>query len=316
MDNDLIKVSILVPIYKVEKYIEKMLNSIFHQTYTNIDYVFVNDCSPDDSLQLLNDCIREYDITSSKYKIINHLQNRGIAASRAECIAAATGDYVYFVDSDDWIEPNTIEQMVLASKAGTVDIIGCDYYKDYESGNTTYHHENYAVSCNGNMRLCFNYDIATVLWKLLIKRELFNMFHIGPINIGEDYIISIKLFFYAQSFVSINKAYYHYVQYNTNRLSFQNKRSISDHVSCVKEVERFCKVERIFDDDICYRLLLRKFNIKSNFVLNKYLLNKEAYAMTFPEANGFWRKMPYSKKEKLKFWMAEHGLFLVLYLLR
>ncbi len=316
MDGDLIKVSILVPIYKVEKYLEKMLGSIFDQTYTNVDYVFVNDCSPDNSLQLLKDSIRKHNVASSKYKIINHLQNEGIAVSRADCISAATGDYIYFVDGDDWIEANTIEQMVLASKAGTIDIVGCDYYKDFESGTITYHHENYASSCNENMRRCINYEIATVLWKMLIRRSLFNSFCIGPINIGEDYIISIKLFYYAQSFVSINNAYYHYAQYNLDRLSFQSERSILDHVECVKEVEKFCKVEGIYDNDICHRFLLRKFIIKSNYVLNKYLLSKEKYVVTFPEAQGVWHEMPYSRKEKLKFWMAEHGLFFVLYLMR
>lgn len=316
MDDDLIKVSILVPIYKVEKYIEKMLISIFNQTYSNIDYVFVDDGSPDNSLQLLKDCIEKYNIASSRYKIISHVQNKGIALTRAECIAAAAGDYIYFVDGDDWIESNAIEQMVLASKVGTIDIVGCDYYKDYELGTTTYHHENYASSCNENMRRCVNYDIATVLWKMLIKRELFHKFHIAPINIGEDYVISIKLFCFAQSFVSINRAFYHYVQFNQNRLSFQSKRSILDHVECVKEVERFFKSEGLYDDDISLRLCLRKFNIKSNFVLNKYLLSKEAYENTFPEAKGIWRKMHYSGKEKMKFWMAEHGLFFVLYLLK
>lgn len=314
--DDSIQVSILVPIYKVEKHIEKMLDSIFCQTYPNIDYVFVNDCSPDNSLQLLNDYVMRHDVANSKYRIINHLQNEGIAATRADCLAAANGDYVYFVDGDDWIETNTIEQMVLACNGGTIDIVGCDYYKDFESGAITYHHENYASSCIENMRLCINYDIATVLWKMLIKRDLFLKFRIVPINIGEDYIISIKLFHFAQNFVSINRAFYHYVQYNQNRLSFQSKRSISDHIECVKEVERFCKAEGIYDDDICHRLSLRKFNIKSNFVLNKYLLNKDAYDSVFPEANGTWRKMHYSVKEKIKFWMAEHRLFFVLYIIK
>ena len=113
-----------------------------------------------------------------------------------------------------------------------------------------------------------------------------------------------------------NRVFYHYVQFNQNRLSFQSKRSILDHVECVKEVERFFKSEGLYDDDISLRLCLRKFNIKSNFVLNKYLLSKEAYENTFPEAKGIWRKMHYSGKEKMKFWMAEHGLFFVLYLLK
>ena len=311
-----IQVSILVPIYKVEKHIEKMLDSIFCQTYPNIDYVFVNDCSPDNSQQLLNDCILKHNVAACRYRIINHLQNKGVAATRAECIAEAKGDYVYFVDGDDWIETDTIEQMVFACNGGSIDIVGCDYYKDFETGVVTYHHENYASSCEANMRRCLNYDIATVLWKVLIKRKLFGMFHIVPINIGEDYIISVKLFYFAKSFVSINKAFYHYIQYNQNRLSFQSKRSILDHVECVKEVERFCKVEGIYDDDICNRLSLRKFNIKSNFVLNKSLLNRQMYAKTFPEAKGIWRKMNYSAKEKLKFWMAEHGFFFLLYLMK
>lgn len=313
--NDSILVSILVPIYKVEKHIEKMLDSLFCQTYPNIDYVFVNDCSPDNSVQLLNESIEKHNVAISKYKIINHFQNEGIAATRAECISAAKGDYIYFVDGDDWIEANTIEQMVFACNGGTIDIVGCDYYKDYESGTTTYHHENYATSCNENMRRCINYEIATVLWKMLIKRQLFDNFQFAPINIGEDYIVSIKLFYFAKSFVSINSAFYHYVQFNQNRLSFQGRRSILDHVECVMEVENFFKAEGIDDRDIYHRLLLRKFNIKSNYVLNKYLLSKDAYVKTFPEARGVWREMPYSKKEKLKFWMAEHGLFFVLYLM-
>lgn len=313
--NDSIQVSILVPIYKVEKHIEKMLDSLFCQTYPNIDYVFVNDCSPDNSMQLLNESIEKHNVAISKYKIINHFQNEGIAATRAECISAAKGDYIYFVDGDDWIEANTIEQMVFACNGGTIDIVGCDYYKDYESGTTTYHHENYATSCNENMRRCINYEIATVLWKMLIKRQLFDNFQFAPINIGEDYIVSIKLFYFAKSFASINSAFYHYVQFNQNRLSFQGKRSILDHVNCVKEIERFFKAEGIDDCDIYHRLLLRKFNIKSNYVLNKYLLSKDTYVKTFPEARGVWREMPYSKKEKLKFWMAEHGLFFVLYLM-
>lgn len=75
MDDDLIKVSILVPIYKVEKYLEKMLISVFNQTYSNIDYVFVDDGSPDNSLQLLEDCIQKLNISSSKYKIISHIHS-------------------------------------------------------------------------------------------------------------------------------------------------------------------------------------------------------------------------------------------------
>lgn len=310
-----ISVSILMPIYKVEQYLEKTLDSIFTQTYPNIDYVFVDDCSPDNSLQVLEDTIAKYRIDRDRYIIVNHQQNEGIAVSRTDCIANAKGDYIFFVDSDDWIEKDAVEEMVAATKGGIIDIVGCDYMKDFLSGKPTYHHENYSDSCRENMLKCLNYEIATVLWKLLIRKRLFDRFSISPINIGEDYIISIKLFYYAESFVSLSKAYYHYVQYNENRLSFQKLRSLYDHVKCVNEVEKFMRDNCSYDDDINHRLLLRKFNIKSNFVLDKNIQDEKAFNNIFPEAKGIWRMMNYSRKEGFKFWLAEHRLFKILKIL-
>ena len=311
-----ISVSILMPIYKVDQYLEKALISIFMQTYKNLDYVFVIDGSPDNSLKVLNNTINKCRIDSDRYTIINHEKNEGIAKSRSDCLAIAKGDYVYFVDSDDWIEKDAVEQMVNKKKKGAIDIVGCDFMKDYQSGQTTYHREYYGITCTENLHKCINYDIATVLWKLLIRKQLFSHFLISPINIGEDYIISIKLFYYANSFVSINKAFYHYVQYNQNRLSYQSLRSINDHIKCVEEVERFIKEKGLLDDYVQHKLLLRKFNIKSNFVLNRMLLDENTFNNTFPEAKGVWREMGYSGKEKIKFWLAEHGYYVLLKLLQ
>lgn len=308
-----IKVSILMPIFKVEHYIEKTLDSIFTQTYTNIDYVFVNDNSPDSSLQVLKDTIKKYDIGEDLYTIINHEQNEGIAVSRADCLAYARGDYVFFVDSDDWIEKDSVERMVAATKEGTIDIVGCDFMKAFLSGNTTYHHEEYAETCRENLLKCINYDIATVLWKLLIRRNLFDNFSITPhVDIVEDYIMSIKLYYFAKSFVSIPQAFYHYVQYNQARVSLHTLWSVNMHIKGVEEVEQFCREKGLYDEYVAHKFLLRKFNIKSNFVLNKKLQNEKSYNNTFPEAKGMWREMDYSRSECFKFWMAEHGLFPIL----
>lgn len=310
--KDNIQVTILMPVYKVEQYLEKTLDSIFTQTYPYLNYVFVNDCSPDNSLQVLIDAIKKYGIKEGQYVIINHEQNEGIAVSRTDCITHATGDYVYFVDSDDWIEKDTVEQMVLSTNNGTIDIVGCDFMKDYLSGETTYHHENYSESCRENLFRCLNYDIATVLWKLLIRRSLFDNFSITPhVDIVEDYIISVKLYFYAKSFSAIPKAFYHYVQYNQARVSLQTLWSVNMHIKGVEEVEEFCREKGLYNDYMEHELLLRKFNIKSNF-LTKQLLDYHRYKQTFPEAKCIWREMNYSLKEKLKFWLAEHGLFVLL----
>ena len=305
-----------MPVYKVEQYLEKTLNSIFTQTYQNIYYVFVNDYSPDNSLQVLKNTISKHGIDESRYIIVNHEQNEGIAVSRTDCIANAKGDYIMFVDSDDWIERDAVEEMVSATKGGLIDIVGCDFMKDFLSGKVTYHHEDYAETCRENMFRCLNYDIATVLWKLLIRRNLFENFTITPhVDIVEDYIMSVKLYYYAKSFLALPKAFYHYVQYNQARVSLQTLWSVTMHIKGVQEVEQFCHEKDLYDDFVHNKLLLRKFNIKSNFVLNKKLLDCKAYRNTFPETKGIWRKMHYTRKESLKFWLAEHGLSFMLNLI-
>lgn len=310
-----IRVSILMPVYKVEQYLKKTLDSIFAQTYQNIDYVFVNDCSPDNSLQVLKDTIREHGIDESRYVIVNHKQNEGIAVSRADCIANAKGDYVLFVDSDDWIEPEMVETLLNATSKGQIDIIGSDISSDFLNGEVRYHHENYSGTCRENMVKCLNYDINTVLWKLLIRRRLFDNFTITPhVDIVEDYIISVKLYFFAQTFKAVPKAMYHYVQYNQERVSLQLRRSINNHIKGVQEVEAFCRERGIYDDVVEEKLLLRKFNIKSNF-LTKGHLDFDSYRKVFPEANRMWREIPYTRKERIKFWLAEKRYFFLLRIL-
>ena len=83
------------------------------------------------------------------------------------------------------------------------------------------------------------------------------------------------------------------------------------HIKGVEEVEAFCRDKGLYDNDVEHKLLLRKFNIKSNF-LTKGLLDYNAYRNTFPESKRVWREMGYTRKEKLKFWLAEHDLFVLL----
>lgn len=98
-----ILVSILVPIYGTEKYIERCTRSLFEQSYSNIEFVFVNDYTPDRSVEILKSILEKYPQQKSNTKIISHDKNRGVAAARNTLLDNATGDYVMWVDSDDYI---------------------------------------------------------------------------------------------------------------------------------------------------------------------------------------------------------------------
>ena len=310
-----INVSILVPIYNVEKYIGVCLDSIFTQTYTNVTYVFVDDCSTDNSLQVLKSKLTEYSIPSGNYTIICHSENKGIAQTRIDLLSEAKGDYIQFIDSDDWIEKDMIAKMVEATDNGKIDIVGCDYYIHYNNGKTIWVNEKYSDNPYDNMLRCINYDIATTLWKLLIRKFIFNNFKIyNDINIGEDYLISIMLYYFADSFARINSPLYHYVHANNNRLSYEIKKSLSDHTSAVKNIELFFKEKGLLNEKAVSYLNLRKFNIKSNYLTNR-VFDIHKYKTTFPEANKVWRQINYSRNEKIKFWLAEKNLYFILKLI-
>ena len=104
------KVSVLVPVYGVEKYIERCARSLFEQTYSDLEYVFVNDCTPDQSIEILKKVMAEYPQRKNAVKIVNHAKNRGLAAARNTAYDNATGDFVTIVDSDDWLEWDALEK--------------------------------------------------------------------------------------------------------------------------------------------------------------------------------------------------------------
>jgi glycosyltransferase involved in cell wall biosynthesis len=117
------KVSVIVPVYNVEKYINRCFDSIVKQTYTNIECIFVDDCSPDNCFEILNQLIAQY---SGKidFKMIKLSYNKGLSGARNKGILASTGEYVYLLDSDDEITPQCIETLVnLANKYKGVEIV-------------------------------------------------------------------------------------------------------------------------------------------------------------------------------------------------
>lgn len=305
-------VSLLVPIYKVEKHLVKCLDTLFNQTYLEVEYIFLDDCSPDKSMSVLHAYIENHHLAHKQVTILLHTQNKGIATTRSDLVKQAKGEYILFVDSDDWIELDMVEQLVKATKNGIVDIVGCDYTKNYVDGGQTCHFENYASNSRDNIALLLNYTIGPALWKLLVRKELFQQIQFQPdIEIGEDYLASVKLYYYANSCSCVHRYLYHYVQYNESRYSNKIAKSIEDHIKAVIEVEAFLESVDFMNQEIIREINLRKFCIK-RYYLFPPLFDFKKWTMLFPESNRMWRFISYSKKEKVMYWLAEHHLFFLL----
>jgi len=123
MDTKIPKISIIVPVYKVEKYILRCYTSIARQTYTNIECIFIDDCSPDNSIIILGDLLNQYS-GSISFCIIRHDKNKGLSAARNTGINNAKGEYVFFLDSDDEITENSMGSFVaIINKYQGVDVV-------------------------------------------------------------------------------------------------------------------------------------------------------------------------------------------------
>ena len=128
MSNSKPKVSVIVPIYGVEAYIERCAVSLFEQTLDDIEYIFVNDCTPDNSMAILSEVLSRYPQRREQVRIINQPKNIGAAKAREDGIKAARGEYIIHSDSDDWVEKNMYQLLYEKAKADNSDMVICDWY--------------------------------------------------------------------------------------------------------------------------------------------------------------------------------------------
>ena len=300
------RVSILVPIYNVERFFARCIESIFSQTYQDIEYVFVNDHTPDGSMSVLGRMCEKYPVRANNVKIIENANNRGIAKVRNTLLENAGGDYVLFVDSDDWIEPDMVELMANEAMARNADVVGCDYYEDYESRSVVVRQE-YPSGHDEAMKAMTLLKIKGVLWKLLIRRDILmqnDLRFIPTIHFAEDYIFCCKLFYYSHVFASVNKPLYHYIQYNPNNYSSTDiDKRVESFAMAIREVERFYRQEGVYEK-LEKELTVRKFLVKSQYVLDNGHVNIWKWSRLFPESNHVWREMGYSRGNRMRFFLA------------
>lgn len=225
-----IKISILVPIYGVEKYIEQCVHSLFRLNYQNIEYVFVNDCTKDNSIQLLENIIKLYPQREKQVHIINHETNRGLAASRLTGLQKSTGDYVWFVDSDDYVKEDAIDRCFKYIDE-EYDLIQFSYTVKEAQGET-----------DKILKKVFSIDnvlaglTPPMIWKCFIKRSLFfenDIYPIEGINHSEDYVLLARLRLVASKVISLNDQQL-YVYNLTNVNSYMNNISLNSVVNTVQ----------------------------------------------------------------------------------
>ena len=201
-------VSVVVPVYNAEKYIYKAVDSILEQTYKNIEIILVDDGSPDNCPGICD----EYALKDKRVKVI-HQKNMGLSAARTSGILEAQGEYIGFVDSDDWIEVDMVEKMINAAEINDADIVICDYktfngdVEDVGAIHNQYLSNDWSVEKFRDEFLLDHY--ANFMCNKLYRRNLLKEIII-PNIIFEDLYVGAELFAKANKIYYVEDCYYCY----------------------------------------------------------------------------------------------------------
>lgn len=237
-------VSVIMPVWNVEKFIERAVTSILNQTYANIELVVIDDNTPDDSMLKVNQLCTLF--PTKEVCIYSHDKNRGLGAARLTGLMKAKGEYVLFVDSDDYVESDYVNKMIDVALAAESDIVISDYFISYINSET-YCSQLFKGSGIELALAIMEGRLQGFLWNKLIRRNIFfdnNVFPIEGINMWEDVCLICRLAYFAKRISYLPQAFYHYNQmnmssYSTCKIAYN---SVDNLFKAVTLIEEFYKV--------------------------------------------------------------------------
>lgn len=210
-------VSLIVPIYGVEPYIEQCARSVLGQTYENVEFIFVNDGTKDASMDVLSHVVEEF--PGKCVKVVNK-ENAGLPMARKSGLEVATGDYVMHVDADDWIEPDAVERLVQKAVETGADLIYCDFWKEYGHRSKLDHEKLYTPKTKMQwMKRLFNDGAYGYIWCKFCKRSLYENIFVPTYNMHEDLVFSTQLIWRATSIAQLSIPLIHYRRTNGSSAS-------------------------------------------------------------------------------------------------
>jgi len=222
----MIKVSVIVPVYCVELYIERCAESLMQQTYPYTEFIFVNDGTPDGSMEILGRVLEKY---PSREVIVIDKENEGQSLSRLAGVKASHGDYIIFLDSDDYIEADAVESIVSKAQESGADLIYYDFWKERGNKRKLDVERDYSIKHKELwMRRFYNDGAYGYLWSKCARRSLFEGVFFPKYNMHEDVVVSTQLVYNAASFAHLKKPLVHYrrdVSGSATRVSKAVRRS-------------------------------------------------------------------------------------------
>lgn len=302
------RISVVIPFYKVAPFVERCTRSLLEQTLQDVEFIFVDDASPDESRSIIEHVATEY---TRDVRILTHTQNKGLPAARNTGLAEARGEFIYHCDSDDYLEPTMLEEMYNVASIEQADFVYCDFYLDFGSSRREMTNPNYIdpeqLIKEGFLAGLMKYNV----WNKLVKRSIYMesgiLFPAGH-AMGED-MTMILLATHATRTAHLAKPLYHYVKLNTNAYSNTfSERHLEDIRYNVERTLAGLADWNVMDKD--KYLGFFKLNIKLPFLFSKYRSQLYLWKQWYPEANRYIKQNSLQpRRTRLVQQWAAKGLF-------
>lgn len=255
-------VSIVIPVYNTGKFIERCLRSVCEQTLADFEIVIVDDCSPDNAMEIADKVLQGYPNRLACTQIIRLEKNVGSASARKAAFSKTNGKFITCLDSDDYLELNALYEMLEKAQKTGADLVICDFFSEYLKKNILLSQK---VNNDVISDLFLNKLHGSYCNKLY-KKEILNEIDIlDSVNMCEDFLAMTQIMFYAKKIVYLNKAFTHYVQYNSNSYTKNiSQKSIEDILTVVEFLEEFLHKKNIYEkyeQEWLYRKKFFKFMI-------------------------------------------------------
>ena len=302
------KISVIIPIFNVCNFIERCVVTLFEQTLKEVEYIFVNDATPDHSIQLLEEVLTRYPERKELVRIVHHSINKGLPAARNTGLNLATGEYIFHCDSDDYVEPTMLEELYNAAKKTNADIVWCDWFLTFAKNERYMSQPSYNTPMEA-LKAMLSGAMKYNVWNKLVRRSLYNDNNIcfpTGYGMGEDMTMMI-LFANASKVSYVPQAFYHYVKLNSGAFSqTYSERHLSELKYNVWRITSYMegKFGTILEEEIAFFKLDVKYPFLISDDKSKYRLWKEWYS----EANKYiGRNKLISKRSIILQWVAARG---------
>ncbi|EGR3967132.1 glycosyltransferase family 2 protein [Vibrio cholerae] len=304
------KVSVIMPVYNTELYVERAMISLMEQTLDDVQFIIIDDGSKDNSLSIIKGIITRYPTRKDQIILISR-ENRGVAATRAQGMDLATGDYVIHLDSDDWAERNWLEAMYSKAIEDNADVVVCDYYLAYNHGNKMKIKQKVFSTGVECVKSLFIGDVCNANWNKMVKLKVIkdnDITYLENINVGEDVLVSLKVFYFASKVSYLSLPLYNYNQENETSLT---RKYTSKSFSDIRKVVDF-STQFLLDNNSNKKYLhavnYLKLNVRSTILnCSTNVHDKKKAICLYPETNFLLFKTKKLLRLKLYFFLYKLG---------